>query len=104
MTGWLQCQPTPTDAELQAERDAKHRRAVTEWMNNNEWAQHMDSGDNTSAVAIAYNEGWFEAFRQTQDLLAKMIKTVDPLGMQRVALIVASERLTHLANGRKVAG
>lgn len=27
----IQCQPTPTDAELEAERDAKHALAVREW-------------------------------------------------------------------------
>lgn len=28
----IQCQPTPTDAELQAERDTKHAQAVREWL------------------------------------------------------------------------
>ena len=29
----IQCKPTPSDAELEAERDVKHAAAVREWFN-----------------------------------------------------------------------
>ena len=28
----IQCRPGPTDAELKAQRDAKHQREVEEWL------------------------------------------------------------------------
>ena len=38
----IQCLPGPTDAELQAQRDAKHEREVTEWFAERRWAEMFD--------------------------------------------------------------
>lgn len=38
----IQCMPGPTDAELQAQRDAKHAREVAEWIAERRWATAMD--------------------------------------------------------------
>lgn len=57
----LQCQPVPTDAELQAERDSKHAVAVQKW-------QERDQN---------YRDGWFDAFRAAQAELAVMLARAD---------------------------
>lgn len=93
----IRCAPTPSDAELEADRDRKHAAAVEEWMGRNRWA--MDNGSDV-AVAMAYNDGWFGAFKAAQDELAALIAAVEPHGTQRFALIMAAERLSLLANGR----
>lgn len=33
----IRLRPQPTDAELEAERDAKHRRALQEWDDDEDW-------------------------------------------------------------------
>jgi hypothetical protein len=38
MTEYVQCQPGPTDADLEAERDTKHAAEVAEWFATNPWA------------------------------------------------------------------
>lgn len=58
-------------------------------------------GDDTVAVAMAYNEGWFEAFKQAQAVLADLTKTIDPHSNQRFVLNMASELLHHRAAGKK---
>lgn len=95
----IRCRPTPSDDELEAERDRKHAAEVEEWMGSNRWA--MDNGSDV-AVAMAYNDGWFGAFKAAQDELAALIAAVEPHGTQRFALIMAAERLSLLANGRAV--
>ena len=35
----IQLHPTPTDAELEAERDAKHAQAVAEWQEHQSWTR-----------------------------------------------------------------
>ena len=35
----IQLHPTSTDAELEAERDAKHAQAVAEWQEHQEWTR-----------------------------------------------------------------
>ena len=66
---------------------------------DNEWTP-MDT-DNSAAVAMAYNEGWFEAFKQAQEVLADLTKTIDPHSNQRFVLNMASELLHHRAAGKK---
>jgi len=87
----IRCAPTPSDAELEADRDRKHAAAVEEWMGRNRWA--MDG---------TYSEGWYAAFDAAQKELAAMTNAVPSHGLQRFALIMASERLSLLANGRAV--
>ena len=38
----IQCQPGPTDAELAADRDAKHADEVMEWNAHQDWLDHLD--------------------------------------------------------------
>lgn len=94
----LQCQPGPTDAELQAERDARHRIVVEEWMSQNTWAFTRDNTE--VACAKSYMDGWYAAFEAAQKELAGLIEHVT--GIQKFALIMAAERLSLLANGRAV--
>jgi hypothetical protein len=37
MTEFIRFKPTPTDAELEAERDAKYQRELAEWFRDNAW-------------------------------------------------------------------
>lgn len=38
----IQLRPGPTDAELEAQRDAKHAREVAEWFAERRWANEPD--------------------------------------------------------------
>lgn len=87
----IRCAPTPSDAELEADRDRKHAAAVEEWMRGNRWAMEG-----------TYADGWYAAFEAVQKELAALIDAVPGHGLQRFALIMASERLALLANGRAV--
>ena len=49
----IQCPPGPTDAELEAERDTKHRRDVVEWFRL-DW---LMAGITAGAIAIAPSAG-----------------------------------------------
>ena len=33
----IRIKPVPTDAQLEAERDAKHRKAVAQWEHDEDW-------------------------------------------------------------------
>jgi hypothetical protein len=37
MSEFLRMKPVPTDAELEAERDAKYHRELAEWFESNAW-------------------------------------------------------------------
>ena len=89
---YLQCRPAPTDADLAADRDRAHTGAVQEWL--------AENGDILPATSV-YQRGWYAAFAAAQELLAEMIDNPGVQGAQRFALIMASERLAHLANGRE---
>ncbi len=88
----IQCKATPTDAELQADRDAKHAVAVAEWMRQD---------DTAAAIAMAHNQGWFEAFAKVQGLLKERLDSVN----HRYAAAVekGDDRLRLINFGHKIA-
>ena len=109
----IQCTPTPSDAELAADRDRKHAIEEQHW---------LDADDRR--IAAARNAGWYAAFAAVQHVLVDMIdeasakitdadhhqadagdpfvRTLKTLHFgQRVALLAASEKLAHLANSRQ---
>lgn len=109
----IQCTPTPSDAELQADRDRKHAIEEQQW---------LDADDRR--ITAAHTAGWYAAFAAAQHVLIGMIdeatakitdadrhqadagdpfvRTLKTLHFgQKVALLAASEKLAHLANSRQ---
>lgn len=102
--GILRCPPGPTDAELQADRDAKHDAAVREWFDRE--------------IAEAHRRGWCDAFAAVQEVLQSQIdeaaakqqrlepdSSITPAlqlmaSGERITLLALSETLARLANGR----
>lgn len=104
----IQCTPTPSDAELQADRDRKHAIEEQHW---------LDADDRR--IAAAHTAGWFAAFAATQRVIVDMIdeasakiieaeqgddtfaRTLKTMAFgQKVALLGLSEQLAHLSNSR----
>lgn len=93
----IQLHPTPTDAELEAERDAKHAVAVQEWVRADQQRAYLDGYNTAVEMARTVIAGLMA------DALAEEAddnQTRSSIGLgRRLSLLAAGERINWQAQG-----